>query len=162
MNGILVFVGIQLLGDILVFYVLSMIYATCRCSLVIQGLCNNTTKAFVSNHWLLICYRFHPSCTGMTIEKAKKLDHFLCSDCSSDDDAKRSMNVFPVSPSLEAKVRSYSGCFNIIKETRINLTVQCGNVFYCNLCASLRKLTWSGFPRWLYSKLGVDKLPLYL
>ena len=50
MNGILVFVGIQLLGDILVFYVLSMIYATCRCSLVIQGLCNNTTKAFVSNH----------------------------------------------------------------------------------------------------------------
>ncbi|XP_073263787.1 chromatin remodeling protein EBS isoform X1 [Populus alba] len=47
---------------------------------------------------------FHPSCTGMTIEEAKKLDRFLCSDCSSDDDAKRSMNVFPVSPSLEAKV----------------------------------------------------------
>ncbi|RVW38956.1 Chromatin remodeling protein EBS [Vitis vinifera] len=41
---------------------------------------------------------------GMTIEEAKKLDHFLCSDCSSDDDAKRSLNAFPVSPS-EAKVR---------------------------------------------------------
>ncbi|XP_065619226.1 chromatin remodeling protein EBS-like [Quercus suber] len=47
---------------------------------------------------------FHPSCMGMTIEEAKKLDHFLCSDCSSDDDAKRSLNVFPVSPSVEAKV----------------------------------------------------------
>ena len=38
---------------------------------------------------------------GMTIEEAKKLDHFLCSDCSSDDDAKRSLNSFPVSPSIE-------------------------------------------------------------
>ncbi|KAJ6880404.1 hypothetical protein NC652_033679 [Populus alba x Populus x berolinensis] len=46
---------------------------------------------------------FHPSCMGMTIEEAKKSDHFLCSDCSSDDDAKRSLNVFPVSPSLEVK-----------------------------------------------------------
>lgn len=43
---------------------------------------------------------------GMTIEEAKKLDHFLCSDCSSDDDAKRSLNAFPVSPSVEAKVRA--------------------------------------------------------
>ncbi|XP_057473836.1 chromatin remodeling protein EBS-like isoform X3 [Actinidia eriantha] len=47
---------------------------------------------------------FHPSCMGMTIEEAKKLDHFMCSDCSSDDDAKRSLNTFPVSPSVEAKV----------------------------------------------------------
>lgn len=42
---------------------------------------------------------------GMTIEEAKKLDHFLCSDCSSENDAKRSLNAFPVSPSAEAKVR---------------------------------------------------------
>lgn len=41
---------------------------------------------------------------GMTIEEAKKLDHFLCSDCSADDDTKRSLNAFPVSPS-EVKVR---------------------------------------------------------
>uniref|UniRef100_A0A803QJ69 Serine/threonine protein phosphatase 2A regulatory subunit n=1 Tax=Cannabis sativa TaxID=3483 RepID=A0A803QJ69_CANSA len=46
---------------------------------------------------------FHPSCMGMTIEEAKKLDHFLCSDCNSDDDAKRSLNAFPVSPSVETK-----------------------------------------------------------
>jgi len=61
---------------------------------------------------------------GMTIEEAKKSDHFLCSDCSSDDDAKRSLNVFPVSPSLEVKVRMYSSCFNLIKETKISLAVQ--------------------------------------
>lgn len=42
---------------------------------------------------------------GMTIEEAKKLDQFLCSDCSSDDDTKRSLNSFPVSPAAEIKVR---------------------------------------------------------
>lgn len=42
---------------------------------------------------------------GMTIEEAKKLDQFLCSDCSSDDDAKGSLNSFPISPSTEAKVK---------------------------------------------------------
>ncbi|KAG7022847.1 Chromatin remodeling protein EBS [Cucurbita argyrosperma subsp. argyrosperma] len=47
---------------------------------------------------------FHPSCMGMTIDEAKKLDNFLCSDCSSENDAKRSSNAFPVSPSAEAKV----------------------------------------------------------
>ncbi|KAL6529649.1 hypothetical protein OROGR_015272 [Orobanche gracilis] len=40
---------------------------------------------------------FHPSCMGMAIEEAKKLERFLCSDCSSDDEIKRSMNSFPVS-----------------------------------------------------------------
>lgn len=49
--------------------------------------------------------RFHPSCMGMTIEQAKKLEHFLCSDCTSEDDAKRSLNSFPVSPISEPKVR---------------------------------------------------------
>lgn len=44
---------------------------------------------------------------GMTIEEAKKLDHFLCSDCSLDVDAKRSLNAFAVSPSVEAKVRAH-------------------------------------------------------
>ena len=59
------------------------------------------------NRFLYYTYcRFHPSCMGMTIEEAKKLDHFLCSDCSSDDDAKRSLNAFPVSPSVETKVRT--------------------------------------------------------
>lgn len=52
--------------------------------------------------------RFHPSCMGMTIEEAKKLENFLCSDCSSDDDAKRPLNAFPVSSSVETKVRIYA------------------------------------------------------
>ncbi|KAH0448840.1 hypothetical protein IEQ34_022640 [Dendrobium chrysotoxum] len=50
--------------------------------------------------------QFHPSCMGMTIEQAKKLDHFLCSDCSSDDDAKKSPNGFPDSSISEPKVLS--------------------------------------------------------
>lgn len=51
---------------------------------------------------------------GMTIEEAKKLEHFLCSDCSSDDDTKRSLNSFPVSPSLETKVRMKLSCLLIL------------------------------------------------
>lgn len=35
---------------------------------------------------------FHPSCVRMSVEEAKKLEHFLCSECTSDDDAKRSQN----------------------------------------------------------------------
>lgn len=62
-------------------------------------------KIVLSWRVLDVCCRFHPSCMGMTIEEAKKLDHFLCSDCSSDDDPKRSLNAFSVSPSVEAKVR---------------------------------------------------------
>ncbi|KAF8016717.1 hypothetical protein BT93_H2058 [Corymbia citriodora subsp. variegata] len=47
---------------------------------------------------------FHPSCMGMAIEDAKKLDQFLCSDCSHDDHANGSLNHFPVSSSIETKV----------------------------------------------------------
>ncbi|KAA0052826.1 protein mlo2-like isoform X2 [Cucumis melo var. makuwa] len=54
-------------------------------------------------------FLFHPSCMGMTIEEAKKLDHFLCSDCSSKNEANRSLNAFPVSPSAEAKNNNISG-----------------------------------------------------
>ncbi|XP_065875233.1 chromatin remodeling protein EBS-like isoform X2 [Euphorbia lathyris] len=49
---------------------------------------------------------FHPSCMGMTIEEAKRLDRFMCSNCSSDDDANRSLNAYPASPFIEAKVDS--------------------------------------------------------
>jgi hypothetical protein len=41
----------------------------------------------------------------MTIEEAKKLDHFVCSECSSDDDLKKPPAVFPVSPGSDGKVR---------------------------------------------------------
>ncbi|GMH15777.1 hypothetical protein Nepgr_017618 [Nepenthes gracilis] len=47
---------------------------------------------------------FHPSCMGMTIEEAKKLDHFLCSDCVSEDDAKKTNTTFSSSPLADGKV----------------------------------------------------------
>lgn len=41
----------------------------------------------------------------MTIEEAKKLDHFVCSECSSDDDMKKPQATFPLSPADDSKVR---------------------------------------------------------
>jgi hypothetical protein len=67
---------------------------------------NNRNNHVFHISCITIYCRFHPSCMGMTIEEAKKLENFLCSECSSDDDAKRSLNAFPVSPSVEAKVRT--------------------------------------------------------
>ncbi|RYQ96618.1 hypothetical protein Ahy_B08g092440 isoform B [Arachis hypogaea] len=46
---------------------------------------------------------YHPACVGMTIEEAKKLDHFVCSECSSDDDMKKPQATFPVSPGSDGK-----------------------------------------------------------
>ena len=41
---------------------------------------------------------------GMTIEEAKKLDHFLCSDCASEEDPKKASNTFSASPLADGKV----------------------------------------------------------
>ncbi|CAF2026483.1 unnamed protein product [Brassica napus] len=50
---------------------------------------------------------YHPACVGMTIEEAKKLDHFVCAECSSDDDVKKSQNGFAASPADDVKVRLF-------------------------------------------------------
>jgi len=44
----------------------------------------------------------------MTIEEAKKLDHFVCSECSSDDDMniKKPQATFSASPVADGKVNS--------------------------------------------------------
>ncbi|XP_073526221.1 uncharacterized protein [Phyllobates terribilis] len=47
---------------------------------------------------------FHPSCIDMTIEEAKRLDNFMCSECC-DEDVKRSLHNFTLSHS-ELKVES--------------------------------------------------------
>ncbi|KAL3596104.1 hypothetical protein D5086_007741 [Populus alba] len=47
---------------------------------------------------------YHPACVDMTIEEAKKLDHFVCSECASDDDVKRSQNGFSLSSVADVKV----------------------------------------------------------
>ncbi|PVH36936.1 hypothetical protein PAHAL_6G201500 [Panicum hallii] len=46
---------------------------------------------------------FHPSCMGMTIEQAKKLDHFVCSDCVKENGSKRLSNAYATSPNSEPK-----------------------------------------------------------
>jgi len=46
----------------------------------------------------------------MTIEEAKKLDHFVCSECSSDDDMKKPQATFSASPGADGKVTSYFHC----------------------------------------------------
>ncbi|KAB2082179.1 BAH and coiled-coil domain-containing 1 [Gossypium arboreum] len=46
---------------------------------------------------------YHPACVDMTIEEAKMLDHFVCSECS-EDDLKRSQNGFHPSPVSDVKV----------------------------------------------------------
>ncbi|KAG6778471.1 hypothetical protein POTOM_014806 [Populus tomentosa] len=53
---------------------------------------------------------YHPACVDMTIEEAKKLDHFVCSECASDDDVKRSQNGFSVSSVADVKVRLLITC----------------------------------------------------
>ena len=57
--------------------------------------------------WVWISFklpcRYHPSCVGMSIEEAKDLERFVCSECS-DEDVKRSQNAFPSSPIADTKV----------------------------------------------------------
>lgn len=67
---------------------------------------------FNLNFLSIFCHRYHPACVGMTIEEAKKLEHFVCSECSSDDDVKRSQNGFTSSPidDNDIKVRLLTVC----------------------------------------------------
>ncbi|GMN36395.1 hypothetical protein TIFTF001_005993 [Ficus carica] len=46
---------------------------------------------------------YHPACVGMTIEEAKNLEQFVCSECSSDDDVKKTQNGFTASPGADSK-----------------------------------------------------------
>jgi hypothetical protein len=44
---------------------------------------------------------------GMTIEQAKKIDHYMCSDCVKENGAKRLSHSYPVSPNSDAKVSAF-------------------------------------------------------
>lgn len=44
---------------------------------------------------------FHPSCVEMSIEQAKKIDHFMCSDCAAENDEKKPSNGYE--PNAEPK-----------------------------------------------------------
>lgn len=49
---------------------------------------------------------FHPACMNMTPEQAKKVDHFFCPSCSSEDEDKKTRNSHVASPLAEAKLES--------------------------------------------------------
>ncbi|KAK3017716.1 hypothetical protein RJ639_003072, partial [Escallonia herrerae] len=51
------------------------------------------------------CDGYHPACVDMSIEDAKKLDHFMCADCSSEDNIKKPDRTFPASPLTNGKVK---------------------------------------------------------
>jgi len=80
------------------------------CAHVIAVLKKGSATYFYSYASHAIC-RYHPACVDMTIEEAKKLDHFVCSECASDDDVKRSQNGFSVSSVTDVKVRLLISCF---------------------------------------------------
>ncbi|CAI9783938.1 unnamed protein product [Fraxinus pennsylvanica] len=46
---------------------------------------------------------YHPACVGMNAEQAKELDHFVCSDCASDMDVKKSRNTALPNGKVEPK-----------------------------------------------------------
>ncbi|KAK7405856.1 hypothetical protein VNO78_07466 [Psophocarpus tetragonolobus] len=69
---------------------------------------------------------YHPACVGMTIEEAKKLDHFVCSECSSDDDIKKPQATFSASPGADGK--AISNCVSFVSFPRLaSLLLNNGN-----------------------------------
>ncbi|CAN1811262.1 Chromatin remodeling protein EBS [Linum perenne] len=79
----------------------------------------------------LFC-RYHPACVGMTIEEAKKLDHFVCSECAPENEVKRSQNGFSESPTADGKVRilNYPVCTMLGEQNSTCLA--CSSVVACH------------------------------
>lgn len=86
---------------------------------------------------------------GMTIEEAKKLDQFLCSDCSSDDDAKRPLNQFPLSPSLEKKVLTLSLAYLLVFCLYFDEFLR-----MCKMCIKIIKNQQFLYPEWEVATLS--------
>uniref|UniRef100_M8CKM5 PHD finger protein 2 n=1 Tax=Aegilops tauschii TaxID=37682 RepID=M8CKM5_AEGTA len=72
----------------------------CMCIVLLLGCLRNSCLESIE----LALIWFHPTCMGMTIEQAKKLDTFLCADCAKENGAKRPSNSYPSSPSSDSKV----------------------------------------------------------
>lgn len=62
---------------------------------------------------------------GMTIEEARKLEQFICADCASEEDSKRSLNSLPLSNG-EAKVRM---SYNLIVRLNISVLLDCNKKY---------------------------------
>lgn len=63
----------------------------------------------------MVSCRYHPSCVNMTIEEAKVLDKFLCSDCKPENDMKKSQNTVTTSSLTNGKVSLLLPQFNLFK-----------------------------------------------
>lgn len=63
----------------------------------------------------MVSCRYHPGCVNMTIEEAKILDKFLCSDCKPENDVKKSHNTFSTSSLTNGKVHLLLSPFNLLK-----------------------------------------------
>jgi len=48
-------------------------------------------------------FRFHPACIDMTVEEAKRLDHFFCESCSAEGQ-KKLQNTHSASRHSDTKV----------------------------------------------------------
>lgn len=66
-----------------------------------------------ANSFSYLFDRYHPACVGVTIEEAKLLEHFVCSECS-DDDVNRADNGFSASPEADAKVITWLWFLSLI------------------------------------------------
>ncbi|KAK7317727.1 hypothetical protein RJT34_02194 [Clitoria ternatea] len=88
---------------------------------------NAFTKAFTPNRVVVYCkcempYNpdelmvqcedcedwYHPACVSMSDEEAKKIENFICSECSSHDDEKTSQDEFRSSPRVDGEVMTHS------------------------------------------------------
>ncbi|KAF3634397.1 putative salt tolerance-like protein-like [Capsicum annuum] len=84
------------------WYVLS-----CIETLVLEG-CQGVGEAVelnTANSWspFLTEFKFHPACIDMTPEEARRLDHFFCQNCSSEDQ-KKLLNPHATSRHSDIKV----------------------------------------------------------
>jgi hypothetical protein len=83
---------------------LFLLFVCCNCS---------SLFTFFITHPTFNLSRFHPSCMGMTIEQAKKIDHYMCSDCAKENGAKRTSNSYPVPPNSDSKVIPFFSLYQL-------------------------------------------------
>ncbi|CAN8246306.1 unnamed protein product [Cochlearia groenlandica] len=77
---------------------------------------------------------YHPACVGMTIEEAMKLEQFVCSECSSADTLKRSLDGFALSSTNDLEVCGSQAQKEVTADKRAYRMVK------LKLCADLRGL----------------------
>ena len=106
---------------------LFMLFVCCNCSLF----------TFIITHPTFNLCRFHPSCMGMTIEQAKKIDHYMCSDCAKENGAKRTSNSYPGPTNSDSKVIAFFLCLYQLSHDCIDCLL-----LFCFSCSFSFYLRW--------------------